>query len=256
MCSVCGAGRANARRVVSATSQVREHVEAALTGSDMSSISAMRGVGCTSLAANVASYGSKHTSRVRTRRLRAHVHVAQLSSEHAVSTSGRVDDGGIAKGTKVAPSLRRRTFFASTLALSIAALAADKGQKAVAEENFYMKWPFIEPADIIPYLEANATPGDVQSVIRGARHWHLTANITFRVASDGRLCSSPPPLPIHPLSPAMDAFAERYPMYKLTHEKGELLSGFVRDAKPKVRPLSGGGGYCHDLAFATSLLFS
>ena len=33
----------------------------------------------------------------------------------------------------------------------------------------------------------------------------------------------------------MDVFAERYPMYKLTHEKGELLAGFVREAKPKVR---------------------
>jgi hypothetical protein len=31
--------------------------------------------------------------------------------------------------------------------------------------SFYARWPYVKPADILPYLRTNATAGDVNSVL-------------------------------------------------------------------------------------------
>lgn len=56
-----------------------------------------------------------------------------------------------------------------------AAAAADEASKA----SFYAEWPYVSPADILPYLRATVTPGDIDSVLA-----------------------------------AIDRFAEFYPMYR------------------------------------------
>jgi predicted O-methyltransferase YrrM len=58
----------------------------------------------------------------------------------------------------------------------------------LSNTEFLGKWPYAKPADILPYLYAAGKKGDVDSILA-----------------------------------AMDAFGERYPMYKLGDEKGRIL---------------------------------
>lgn len=131
--------------------------------------------------------------------------------------------------------------------------AAD-GDAISSSADFYSKWSYVKPSDILPYLDVSSTPGDVPSIIRGAQQ-HLCARlhsalpdqitpgsvscaclhkVVLSAAGRRRSTHLAPRLPPRPTT-AMDAFAEKYPMYKLSHEKGELLGKFVREAKPKAR---------------------
>jgi predicted O-methyltransferase YrrM len=83
-----------------------------------------------------------------------------------------------------------------------AALGAPKPACAddafVKDPSFYGRWSYAEPADIVPFVEANAAPGDAKAVLA-----------------------------------AMDAFGRYYPMYKLGDEKGRMLAELVTHKKPR-----------------------
>lgn len=83
-----------------------------------------------------------------------------------------------ASATAAAPALTRRGVL-SLLAplgwLSAAALAGRPAAAAAAaldldkggtvDPQFYSQWPYVRPADILPYLRATATAGDPASVL-------------------------------------------------------------------------------------------
>lgn len=99
------------------------------------------------------------------------------------STSGRDDyivSGSLERASEHAQAIRlpRRSFAnaaASLLAIPLAMVTASQSEAIAAEApegaqgagSFYSKWPYVTPADILPYLEANSTLGDVPSIIRG-----------------------------------------------------------------------------------------
>lgn len=91
---------------------------------------------------------------------------------------------------------RRRAAAAALLAAALpwvaplllnpsSASAAEAGSRAAeagsgySKPSFYAEWPYVTPSDILPYLRATATPGDIDSVLA-----------------------------------AIDRFAEFYPMYR------------------------------------------
>lgn len=101
---------------------------------------------------------------------------------------GGADSAADASPSSSSSSSSRRQLFAS--AAAAAAVVAALGPTAAAAlaasppegqggASFYSQWPYIEPSDILPYLEAAATPGDPGSVLD-----------------------------------AIDRFAEYYPMYR------------------------------------------
>jgi len=65
--------------------------------------------------------------------------------------------------------------------------------------DFYQRWPYVEPADILPYLRAHASQGDAAAVLA-----------------------------------ALEAFSTHYPMYTLGQEKGALLEALVKSAAPRA----------------------
>ncbi|KAF6251638.1 S-adenosyl-L-methionine-dependent methyltransferase [Scenedesmus sp. NREL 46B-D3] len=78
--------------------------------------------------------------------------------------------------------------------------AAHSATEAPAKDpTFYARWPYATPADIIPYIEAEAVRGDAQSVLD-----------------------------------AMDAFSLYYPQYKIGPEKGALFEQALQQAKPSL----------------------
>lgn len=63
---------------------------------------------------------------------------------------------------------RRHAAAASLLAAAAWAAARNPAAAAVDESSkasFYAEWPYVSPSDILPYLRATATPGDVDSVL-------------------------------------------------------------------------------------------
>lgn len=67
-------------------------------------------------------------------------------------------------------ALRRRdlAFDAALTAL----LAAPPSRAAPTDSaDFYSKWPYTAPVDIIPFVESNATKGDPESVLRAFDEW-------------------------------------------------------------------------------------
>jgi len=65
--------------------------------------------------------------------------------------------------------------------------------------EFYAQWMYVQPSDILPYIYAQAKPGDARAVIE-----------------------------------AFDEFGNFYPMYKCGAEKGRILEDLVDQVKPKV----------------------
>ena len=78
-----------------------------------------------------------------------------------------------------------------------------RASRAFADEPagaaFYQRWPYVVPADILPYLRAHAAQGDASAVLS-----------------------------------ALEAFSTHYPMYTLGAEKGALLESLVAAAKPRT----------------------
>lgn len=68
--------------------------------------------------------------------------------------------------------------------------------------DFYARWPYRGPQDIVPYVKAHAARGDSQAVLN-----------------------------------AIDAFSAYYPMYKIGAEKGKILEDAVAMAAPLTRAL-------------------
>ena len=92
-----------------------------------------------------------------------------------------------------ATRLARRSLLVAPVLLAAPCQAAP----ALDDTAFYTAYPYVEPADILPFLEAQTQPGD----------------------ADGLLA-------------AMDAFASRYPMYGLGQVKGEALEAEARKRRP------------------------
>lgn len=74
--------------------------------------------------------------------------------------------------------------FAATLSIATASYASDTSDPA----EFYAKYPYQKPSDILKYIYDKAKPGDAKSVLN-----------------------------------AMELFTTRYPMYSLSHAKAQLL---------------------------------
>jgi predicted O-methyltransferase YrrM len=89
------------------------------------------------------------------------------------------------------PELRRRSVLATSLALAVLPAAPVRA-------NFYETWPYVVPADVLPFVRHSAPPGDVGAVLA-----------------------------------ALDEFTTHYPAYQLGAVKGRLLSQAVRDVKPQ-----------------------
>ena len=98
------------------------------------------------------------------------------------------------------PPLRasRRNLLAAAVAapvlVSRRALAVEADPSGAA---FYQKWPYVQPSDILPYLDSHSTAGDAASVLA-----------------------------------ALESWSTHYPMYTLGSEKGALLESVVAAAKP------------------------
>lgn len=117
----------------------------------------MHASGCTAVAA--ASSRSAASCAPRQRPPRFTVYAYQTSVDNAAA------DNAAAK-----PLLSRRQAAAASLLAAVtwaaphpsgAAAAADEASKA----SFYAEWPYVSPSDILPFLRANATPGDIDSVL-------------------------------------------------------------------------------------------
>jgi hypothetical protein len=63
---------------------------------------------------------------------------------------------------------------ASALFLSSAAEAADE-TKAVDEAAFYSQWRYARPADILPFIFANAKQGDIDGILAAMDEVYVTA---------------------------------------------------------------------------------
>ena len=87
--------------------------------------------------------------------------------------------------------LRRRSLLATSLALAVL--------PPPARANFYERYPYVVPADVLPFVRDTTPPGDVGAVLA-----------------------------------ALDEFATHYPAYQLGAVKGRLLSRAVRDAQPRT----------------------
>lgn len=48
---------------------------------------------------------------------------------------------------------------------SIGSSGAAAPAQAGPASSFYSQWPYLQPADILPFLRATATPGDIDSVL-------------------------------------------------------------------------------------------
>jgi len=92
-------------------------------------------------------------------------------------------------------ALDRRGALAS-LAL---ALALQPARQARAEENFFETWPYVEPADVLPFVRSKAVAGNADSVLD-----------------------------------ALDEFCLHYPMYALGREKGVILGNLAANVKPRA----------------------
>lgn len=106
-------------------------------------------------------------------RARPNCFVRPRAASGDCSTSGRDESCDEGRRERTATLLQRRTI-ASALAISAVTLGSHGvfGDRAQAAEDqagadFYSKWTYIQPSDILPYLEANSTPGDIPSIIRG-----------------------------------------------------------------------------------------
>ena len=91
----------------------------------------------------------------------------------------------------------RRRVLLSTLWGGGAGLASVAA--AVAEEDFYQRWPLVTPADVLPYLRATAVQGNADSVVA-----------------------------------ALDAWSRFYPNYSIGELKGKILDDLVASCSPHV----------------------
>lgn len=102
--------------------------------------------------------------------------------------------------TPPAPATPRRHLLACAAA---SPLLWPRASRAYADDPagaaFYQRWPYVVPADILPYLRAHAAQGDASAVLS-----------------------------------ALEAFSTHYPMYTLGAEKGALLESLVAAAKPRT----------------------
>lgn len=81
---------------------------------------------------------------------------------------------------------------------SCAVVVSSPAKAADAESSsFYARWPYVEPADLLPFVRASATRGDSASVLA-----------------------------------ALDEFATHYPNYSVGKEKAVLLTAVLRDVQP------------------------
>jgi predicted O-methyltransferase YrrM len=100
------------------------------------------------------------------------------------------------------PHIHRRAVLlqSAALALLLPPLAAPPPARAAAASNsFYTEWPYLVPADILPFIRATAPRGDAEAVLR-----------------------------------SIDTFAKAYPMFRCGREKGALLEGQVAAAAPAL----------------------
>ena len=92
---------------------------------------------------------------------------------------------------------------AVALPLPLPALAADAADSAADADadaaDFYQRWPYQKPSDILPWIRARAAPGDAAAVLA-----------------------------------AMDAWAAKYPMYAIGAEKGAMLDAVLADLRPAL----------------------
>ena len=70
-------------------------------------------------------------------------------------------------------ALRRRDFTLDVVGLAAFAFAGPRASRAapIDSGDFYAKWPYSKPGDIIPFVEANATRGDPESVLKAYDLW-------------------------------------------------------------------------------------
>lgn len=75
---------------------------------------------------------------------------------------------------------RRAVLAAAAAALAVAlerveaAHAMSRGptdNEADELPNFYARWPYVKPSDILPWVKANAAPGDADAVLAALDEW-------------------------------------------------------------------------------------
>lgn len=84
------------------------------------------------------------------------------------------------------------------MALSLGLLSVPRVASGAADD-FYNRWPYAEPKDILPFLYATAAEGDPQSVLD-----------------------------------AIDEFSNFYPMFRVGPIKGHLIEEYVRETMPNL----------------------
>mmetsp|Transcript_27286 Transcript_27286/g.42655 ORF Transcript_27286/g.42655 Transcript_27286/m.42655 type:complete len:351 (-) Transcript_27286:673-1725(-) len=92
--------------------------------------------------------------------------------------------------------------FSRRTALAFTLVTAGFGAKEVlaeeAKEDFYTKWPFEKPSDVLPFVFANARKGHPEEILS-----------------------------------ALDEFGKYYPNYRLGSEKGDILESKLKEINPK-----------------------
>ena len=91
---------------------------------------------------------------------------------------------------------RRRILLSSTAGTALALLGR---QSCAFAEDFYQRWPLVQPSDVLPFIRASAKQGDAEAVVT-----------------------------------ALDVWASKYPNYGLGAEKGAILEQLFVTHAPKV----------------------
>eukprot|EP00960_Hanusia_phi_P076826 768617-Hanusia_phi.AAC.2 len=98
--------------------------------------------------------------------------------------------------TVMSSAIHRRMFLSSAASVVSSFLVsppAGSSAASVESSEFYVKWPYAQPSDILPFIFSQASQGNVDEILA-----------------------------------AMDEFGRYYPMYKLGAEKGKIMEQEIR----------------------------
>ena len=109
----------------------------------------------------------------RRRRARIHIMRTAAATTSSVATSPCSTSTARDDARQQPRALRRRDFTLDVVGLAAFALAGPRTARAapIDSGDFYAKWPYSKPSDIIPFVEANATRGDPASVLKAYDLW-------------------------------------------------------------------------------------